>query len=69
MRCYVHWNGGAWFVKEEGFFISQKNDSIRRGEAHPWWEAWRLLPEFVDGFEHARLLAKTTWGVKGERWK
>jgi hypothetical protein len=64
MNCYVHWNGGAWFVKEQGFFEAQKAESAG---GHAWWEGWKLLTG-VDGIEHARDKARMQWGERGEHW-
>lgn len=53
MQFMVHWNGGAVFVKERGFFLEQKAQN-------PTWtgsSAW-VGPIQADGIEHARLIGQ-----------
>lgn len=70
MRCYVHWNGGAWFVKEKSFLEEQRKQDLQMNpNCDKWWEHWKLLPDYVDGIEHARLIAEVRFGKNGEHWK
>jgi hypothetical protein len=52
MNFMIHYNGGAVFVKEYGFFQDQKRES-------PTWDtsAWKG-PITADGIEHARLIGE-----------
>ena len=49
---YLCYNGAAVFVKEEGFFLRQKQQS-------PEWDtsAWRG-PVAAEGVEHARMIGQ-----------
>lgn len=62
MDAYVVWNGAAYFVKEAKFFQQQKD--VDKGD---WSKNWRKLYD-VEGIEHAREVARRTWGSEGERW-
>lgn len=59
-KYFVHWNGGAWFVKEAAFFVEQG------GESEAWGKHWKAL--YADSIEHARDRAKLQFGVRGENF-
>jgi len=54
-RFYVHHNGGAAFVKEAGFFETQRAESIRARESNPWWLGWHG-PIEARSIDHARSI-------------
>lgn len=64
MKCFVLWNGGAWFAKEQRFFEQQR---AAAAPSDTWWHHWQYVGE-VDGLEHAKDRARLTWGERGERW-
>lgn len=53
---YVTYNGGAWFVKESAFFLTQG------GLSQDWGRNWR--PISAGSIEDARRLAPTVFGHK-----
>lgn len=49
-KYYIHWNGAAWFVKEEQFFIDQG------GKNSKWGKHWHLIE--ANSIEDARKKAE-----------
>lgn len=56
---YVHWNGGAWFVKEAHYF------KFQGGMTAEWGKAWQPIQAM--SIEHARALAAATLPKKVHR--
>lgn len=60
-KFYIHWNGAAWFVKEEAMFIKQG------GLTQKWGQKWLKIE--ATSIEDAREKAGKTFAVKLKRFR